>query len=96
MHMARPALDVGLMDLISIGLQLASSITTVWAMWLMGNKNPWGPPLAIASEAVWLVLITYAHLWGILPLTFVLIVIQVRNTIKWNSEKETSGQPTVL
>jgi hypothetical protein len=55
-------------------------------MWLMGNKKPMGPLVAIASEVVWLGLIIKASLWGLLPLNAALVVIQTRNFIKWTSK----------
>jgi nicotinamide riboside transporter PnuC len=68
----------------SILIQLAASLSTLLAMWLMGNRTVWGPAIAILSEAFWTVLIFHNHLWGILPLTVALIIIQTRNMIKWS------------
>lgn len=71
----------------SLAIQLAASVATLVAMWLMGNKKPMGPVIAVASEFVWLALIFYAKLWGILPLTAALLVIHTRNAWKWRKEQ---------
>jgi hypothetical protein len=48
----------------------------------MKNKNAWA--LGLTSQALWLLWIWATKQWGLLPLTFVLIVLYARNHVLWN------------
>lgn len=79
-------------DLVAITLQVIASTSTVICMWLMGNRSLLGPCVGMVSEGLWLAVIVYCGLWGILPLTVFLIVVNTRNFMKWRRDAPADHQ----
>lgn len=73
---------------LDVAVQFAACSLTLAAMWLMGNKNLYGPVLALVGESVWLYVIIEGRLWGILPFTFACMWTHGRNWIKWRRERD--------
>jgi membrane protein implicated in regulation of membrane protease activity len=59
------------------------SIVTVTIMWLAGSKNPTAWVLGLAAQAGWIAFALLFEAWGLLPLSFVLIVVYARNLRRW-------------
>lgn len=68
---------------VSLVLQAVASVTTLIAMWMMGNKHASGPALCLGSDACFLALDVYLELWALIPFMAVLIAIHARNFVKW-------------
>ena len=62
------------------------SITSFVMMWLMGNKNRWGPRLGVANQVLWIIWAISIEEWGLLPGVVGYTFIHIRNLIKWESE----------
>jgi hypothetical protein len=71
---------------VSLALELAATFTTFVTMWKMGDKSLAGPIWGEVSQVVWLALVLYDGLWGILPITLALIAIHARNYLRWRRE----------
>lgn len=69
-----------------LALSLATSAMTLWGMWLAGSKDWRGWAVGLANQALWLAFIVAFAAWGLLPLSFALIVIYSRNLIAWRRE----------
>ena len=67
-------------------LQLLGSCFVLASMFLMGNLTLWGPVVSFIAGIPFLYINWYAHLWGILPMTLVLMAVDVRNFVKWWKE----------
>lgn len=59
------------------------SVFTLWMMWLAGNKSALAWKVGLGNQALWLLWICESHTWGLLPLTACLVVMYVRNLLKW-------------
>jgi hypothetical protein len=75
-----------MMDPISLSLQVLASCVTLWAIWQMGNKSLLGPSLSIVSDFAFVTLNVYQHLWALVPFCGVLLVLHIRNLIKWRRD----------
>lgn len=76
----------GLMDIISLSLQALASVVTLWAIWQTGNKSLLGPSLSLVSDACFVVLNIYAGLWALVPFCAVIVVLHIRNLLKWRAD----------
>ncbi len=65
---------------------LATSVMTLWGMWLAGNKDWRGWLVGLLNQALWLVFIVVFAAWGLLPLSIALIVTYSRNLLRWRRE----------
>ncbi len=68
-------------------LPLATSVITVYGMWLAGNHNARAWTLGIANQGLWLAFIVAFDAWGLLPLNAAMVVVYGRNLRKWRSEQ---------
>lgn len=66
--------------------QIATFITTVVTMWLMGNKTISGPAWGLGGQVVWAAMVLTNELWGMLPLVVFMTFIHGRNFVKWYQE----------
>lgn len=55
-------------------------------MWLMGDKNIWGPRVGIAAQLAWGLMIAWDKLFGLIPITVIMFFIYIRNYKKWMAE----------
>lgn len=60
------------------------SVLTLTMMWMIGNKNKYAWYLGLANQSLWLTWIITVQSWGLLLLTCALIVMYIRNLIKWS------------
>ena len=67
-------------------LSLATACVTLYAMWLIGNKNPAGWAVALGNQVLWLAFVVVFQAWGLLPLNFFLTITYIRNLIRWRKE----------
>ena len=58
----------------------AISISTIW---IMGNKNKWGPVLGFFSQGLWYWYLIETKQWGLIPCTMGFGFVHLRNWIKW-------------
>lgn len=66
--------------------QLSASALTIAGSFLYGNKSKWGPSLGIAAQVPWWVIMFHGSLWGLAPVNVMMLVIHIRNLMKWNKE----------
>ena len=71
---------------VAVGFQIAAGLTSLLSVWCMGNKRISGPVMGLVSQSVWFAFIYTNAMWGLLPLTCCMTVIQVRNLRKWRRE----------
>lgn len=57
-------------------------------MYFYGNKSALGPWLGIAAQVPWWLIMVSGGLWGLLPVNGMMLVIHIRNLIKWRRESE--------
>ena len=67
-------------------IQLSASALTIAASWFYGNKSAAGPWLGIASQVPWNIIMIHGALWGLAPVNIMMLVIHIRNLIKWRKE----------
>jgi hypothetical protein len=67
-------------------VQLTASALTLTASYQYGNKSVSGPWLGIASQVPWNIIMIHGGLWGLIPVNTAMLVIHVRNLIKWRKE----------
>ena len=73
------------------------SITTLYMLWLVGNRNAGGWKVGIGLQFLWLLYIIVGEVWGLLPLNAGMWYITVRNYYKWtHSENNVSENNEVL
>ena len=72
--------------MVNLLLQFAAAGILLLGLYLMGNQKKLGPFLSAASELLWIVIFIPPELWGGVFLSAVLLVMQVRNFIKWHKE----------
>jgi hypothetical protein len=68
-------------------VQLTASALTIAGSWFYGNKSPLGPWLGLASQVPWNIIMISGGLWGLAPVNITLLVIHVRNLIKWRADE---------
>ena len=73
----------------SVILQIIASITTLAAIWVTGNKHWYGPALALVSDAAFCTLNLYLQLYALIPMMIAVLVLHIRNVIKWRKEHVT-------
>ena len=59
------------------------SVITAYTMLLAGNKKAGAWLVGLLNQALWLTWIITSGTWGLLPMTGVMIIVYVRNYIKW-------------
>lgn len=70
----------------SLAIQLAASLLTIAGTYYYGNKSPLGPWIGIAAQVPWWLIMVTGSLWGLLPVNVMMLVMHVRNLIKWRKE----------
>jgi 8-oxo-dGTP diphosphatase len=73
---------------LALAIQLATSILTLYAMWLIGRKDWRGWVVGLANQVLWIATIITAPAWGIAPLCVALIVVYTRALIAWRRDDE--------
>lgn len=68
-------------------LSVATSLMTLWGMWLVGRKNWRGWAIGLANQILWLALIIQTQAWGLLILTVALVWIYARALISWRRQE---------
>jgi hypothetical protein len=74
-------------DALGISLQVVACATTLYAMWMMGNKKTIGPAFGIVSDICFFAVNVYAGLWLCAGFCATLTVIHARNYMKWRKEE---------
>ena len=74
---------MGLRDMIATGLPWLLSASTIYTMFLAGNKNRHTWAVALVSQTLWLVWIVASATWGLIPGHLCLWAVYVRNHLKW-------------
>jgi hypothetical protein len=54
-------------------------------IYLAGNKDPVAWVVGLGNQCCWVVWIITTRNWGLLPQSSVLIVLMIRNLIKWRT-----------
>lgn len=62
------------------------SIATITQIYFAGNKVWWAWLITIFNQILWLIFIIGSNSWGLLPLNAVMVILGVRNCLKWFSE----------
>lgn len=65
----------------------ATSVVTLWAMWLLAKKRWQGWVVGLANQVLWIATAVLFRTWGLLPLTFALIIVYTRGLIAWRAEE---------
>lgn len=73
-------MDAGLLT------QLSASAISIVAQWAYGNKSKWGPALGLTAQVPWWLIMVQGGLWGLLPVNGLMLVIHIRNLVKWTKE----------
>lgn len=71
---------------LSIALQVIASVVTVLAIWTAGNRSVWGWGFYLASDVCFIAVNAYAGLWILVAFICVVMVLHVRNLLKWRIE----------
>lgn len=83
--------------------QAGATVTTLASIWLMGDRSLWGPRIGVVAQAFWFGTIWMNSLWGVFPVTAVMLAIHLRNLRKWSAggrrevaagESADEGSPT--
>ena len=69
--------------LITTYLPYLLSAITAYTMLLAGNKKAGAWLVGLLNQALWLTWIIVSGTWGLLPMTGVMIVVYIRNYVKW-------------
>lgn len=67
-------------------IQLTASALTLFGMWQYGNKSKWGPAAGILAQVPWWIIMIDGSLWGLLPVNCAMLVVHVRNLLKWRND----------
>ena len=59
------------------------SATSAVMLWLMGNKNKWGPRLGLLNQVLWLAFCLALKQWGLLPGIIIYAIVHIRNMLQW-------------
>lgn len=68
-------------------MALATSIGTLFGMFLVGNKDWRGWVVGLVNQALWFAFVVAFNAWGLLPLSVTLTVIYARNLLRWRAEE---------
>lgn len=66
---------------------LATSVLTLYGMWLAGSRNWRGWLVGLVNQAVWFAFIVVFEAWGLLPLNVALVITYTRNLRKWRQDE---------
>lgn len=66
------------------GIDILAMALTFIGLILIGNKNKFGFIFALLGNSIWIVLGFWIGSFGLLFANLVLIIIYIRNFIKWN------------
>lgn len=66
-------------------ISTATSVVTLFAMWVIGAKKWYGWAMGLANQALWVTFAVLFKAWGLLPLTAALIVVYSRNLLAWRT-----------
>jgi hypothetical protein len=69
-----------------VPIQLLASALTLTATYCYGNKSALGPWLGITSQVPWNIIMIHGGLWGLIPVNTAMLVIHIRNLIKWRND----------
>lgn len=67
--------------------EISISVVTLASAWLIGNKNVWGQRLAVLANMGWWFYVIAFERWGLVPMQAVFTIINIRNLVKWEKEK---------
>lgn len=70
-------------ELIIVYLPYILSIITAYTMLLAGNKRAGAWLVGLLNQVLWLTWIIVSETWGLLPMTAVMVIVYIRNYIKW-------------
>jgi hypothetical protein len=62
------------------------SILTITTIWLVGNRSPATVVFGLLTELSWICAAVYHDRYGLILLPTVLIIIWIRNHLKWRKE----------
>lgn len=62
------------------------SASTVYSMWLAGNRSGRAWVIALSSQCLWAVWIVLGEYWGLIPGHIALWWVYIRNLVKWRAE----------
>lgn len=68
-------------------ISVATSVVTLFAMWLIAKKDWRGWLVGLVNQALWLWLIVDTQAWGLLILTGSLSILYTAALIKWRREE---------
>ena len=75
-------------DALTVYLPWALSASTIYTMFLAGEKSRWTWVVALGSQAIWAIWIVASQTWGMIPGHLALWFVYTRNYFKWRE----SGQ----
>ncbi len=64
------------------------SAVSMLVLWLMGNKNKYGPIIGVIGQILWIYYALSIKQYGLLAGTIGYLVIHCRNSYKWLKSKE--------
>jgi hypothetical protein len=79
-------------DPVDTVVQLTASALTILGMYLYGNKSALGPLIGIAAQVPWWLIMFTGSLWGLLPVNSMMLVIHIRNLIKWRRDARQAAE----
>lgn len=59
------------------------SAITAYTMLLAGNKRAGAWLVGLLNQVLWLIWIFTSATWGLLPMTAVMVIVYIRNYVKW-------------
>ena len=68
-------------------LSLATSLATLYGIWLAGNEDWRGWAVGLGNQVLWVAFIVAYQAWGLLPLTVALTFAYSRNLLRWRAEQ---------
>lgn len=68
-----------------------AALITLFAKYLVGNKDRWGHAAHIVGEGVWIIVAIQTQVWGLLMIAVPTIVLSIRNFRKWSREEKSTG-----
>ncbi len=66
-------------------IPFALSFLTIFAMWLIGNKDWRGWVVGLGNQVLWLAFIVTFRAWGLLILLVCLVGVYTRNLLLWRA-----------
>ena len=63
-----------------------AALITLFAKYLVGNKDKWGHIIHIIGEFAWIYVALQTRVYGLLMIAVPAIVLSVRNFWKWHKE----------